>query len=115
MFYKVLGWVAIIVSVLLLIPSVVPGAVSVIASWLAFLILLVSILTIQSGNFFYFKVTATISAIGLFIANDSLRLYGALPGVPWVYKLTCYGAFIVICILAVLYAKKRATVSTEKT
>jgi len=105
-FYKILGWISILVSVLVLAPSVVPGAMSILASYVALLALLSSIFTIQSGNIFYFKTTAIISAIGIFIVNDGLRLYGALPQIPWSYRLIAYGVFILICVLVSFFAKK---------
>jgi hypothetical protein len=98
---------SIVVATLVLAPSVVPGAMSILASFIALLALITSIITIKSGNVFYFKITAIISAIGIFIVNDGLRLYGSLPQTPLLYKLSVYGVFIIICALASLYAKKR--------
>ena len=95
------------IATLVLIPSIVPGAMSMLASYIALLALITSIITIKSGNIFYFKVTAIISAIGIFIVNDGLRLYGSLPQIPLLYKLSVYGVFIIICALASIYAKKR--------
>jgi hypothetical protein len=106
-FYKLVGSISIVVSLLVLAPSVVPGSMSILASYIALLALLSSIFTIKSGNVFYFKTTTIISAIGIFIVNDGLRLYGALPQIPWSYRLSTYGVFIIICVVARLYAKKR--------
>jgi hypothetical protein len=105
--YKIFGWMSILVATLVLAPSVVPGAMSMLASYIALLALITSIITIKSGDVFYFKITAIISAIGLFIVNDGLRLYASLPQIPLLYKLSVYGVFIIICALAALYAKKR--------
>ena len=85
------------VATLVLAPSVVPGAMSMLASYIALLALITSIITIKSGDIFYFKITAIISAIGIFIVNDGLRLYGSLPQIPLLYKLSMYGVFIIIC------------------
>ena len=95
------------VATLVLAPSVVPGAMSMLASYIALLALITSIITIKSGDIFYFKIIAIISSIGIFIVNDGLRLYGSLPQIPLLYKLSMYGIFIIICVLAGLYAKKR--------
>jgi hypothetical protein len=80
--YKIFGWMSILVVTLVLAPSVVPGAMSMLASYIALMSLITSIITIKSGDVFYFKITAIISAIGLFIVNDGLRLYGSLPQIP---------------------------------
>ena len=90
MYHKVLGWISIIVAILVLAPSIVPGAFSILASHVALLALLLSITTIKSGNIFYFKSTAIISAVGLFIVNDGLRLYGSLPDISWQYRFGAY-------------------------
>jgi hypothetical protein len=110
MFYKVLGWVAIVFSILALAPSVVPGGMSVLALYIVIPSLIVSIITIESGSVFYFKSTAIISAIGIFIVNDGLRLYGSLAKSPLIYKLSVYSIFIIICLLASFYAKKHPSV-----
>ena len=110
MFYKIFGWMSIVVATLVLAPSVVPGAMSMLASYIALLALITSIITIKSGDVFYFKITAIISAIGIFVVNDGLRLYGSLPQIPLLYKLSVYGVFIITCALAGLYAKKRIVV-----
>jgi hypothetical protein len=109
-YLKVLGWMCILIEVMLLAPSIVPGAMSAVASFIAILILVISIVTIKTGNLFYFKFTAVISGISIFIVNDSLRLYGSLPQVPWEYQVSFYSLFIIICSLAIYYAKRRAGV-----
>lgn len=107
MFYKILGWLSIIISTLLLAPSFVPGTMSILASYIALFTLIASIFTVKSGNAFYFKTIAIITAINIFIINDGLRLYGSLPQFTWQNKLSIYGIFLTVCVLAAVYAKKR--------
>ena len=110
MFYKILGWISIVVSLFILAPSFVPGAMSILASYIALLALLTSIVTIKNGNLFYFKTTAIVSAINIFIVNDGLRLYGSLPQIAWFYKISVYSIFITICALTIRYAKNHVSV-----
>ena len=110
MYLKVLGRMCILIEIIVLAPSIVPGVMSALASFITLLILVISIVTIKTGNIFYFKVTAVISGISLFIVNDSLRLYGSLPQVSWEYQVSYYSLFIIICGLAIYYAKRRASV-----
>tara|TARA_R110002153_G_scaffold6556_28_gene30191 strand:- start:6228 stop:6569 length:342 start_codon:yes stop_codon:yes gene_type:complete len=112
-FYKILGWISIVVSILILAPSFVPGAMSFLASYIALLTILVSITTIKSGCTFYFKTTAIISAVNVFVVNDGLRLYGSLPQISWSYKITVYCVFITICVFTIFYAKKHIGVIKE--
>ena len=109
-YLKVLGWMCILIEVIILAPSIVPGAMSALASIITLLILVISIVTIKTGNLFYFKVTAVISGISIFIVNDSLRLYGSLPQVPWEFQVGFYSLFIIICGLTIYFAKRRAGV-----
>lgn len=106
MIYKTIGWASIILTTLLLAASVVPGAMSVLASFAGLVVLVVSILSIKAGSTFYFKVTAIITAAGIFLVNDGLRLYEPLPQVSWMNRISVYCVFLIICLLANLYAKK---------
>lgn len=107
MFYRVIGWLSILIATLLLALSLVPGAMSIIASYLALITLIASIVSCKSGSDFYFKSTAIITAIGIFIVNDGLRVVGSLPQTPLMYKLAVYGFFITTCLLARRYVRKR--------
>jgi hypothetical protein len=110
MYLKVLGWACILIALLVLAPSVVPGAMSVLASFIVLLTLILSSTTIKIGELFYFKATAIISGINMFFVNDSLRFYGSLSQISWQYKLGFYAVFICICVLTIYHAKKRAGV-----
>ena len=100
MIYKTIGWASIILTTLLLALSVVPGAMSVLASFAELVVLVVSILSIKAGSTFYFKVTAIVTAAGI------LRLYEPLPQISWMNRISVYCVFLMICLLANLYAKK---------
>lgn len=105
MFYKILGWTSILIAALSLIPSAVPGAMSVMASYIALFMFITSIITIKSGRDFYFNITAILTAIGIFIVNDGLRIYGSLPHTPLGYKLAVYSLFITMFVLVRRYTK----------
>jgi hypothetical protein len=67
MVYKIVGWVSIFGSVLALGPSIIPGAMSVIGVLFAIGTLIMSILPIKAGRFFYFRTSAIISGFGIFV------------------------------------------------
>ncbi len=79
MFYKILGWMSVVIATLVLAPSVVPGAMSMLALYIALLALITSIITIKSGDVFYFKITAIISAIGIFIYPSHFKMQVLAP------------------------------------
>ena len=70
MLIKILGWFSIFLATLALAPSIVPGAMSVLAFYLCLVALVMSIITIKSAGVFYFKTTAIIVCIGMLIVND---------------------------------------------
>ena len=103
---KILGWFSIIITTLALAPSIVPGAMSILAFYLSLGALIVSILTIKSADVFYFKTTAIIVCVGMLVVNDYLRFYGSLSQATWAEKIGLYAFYIVICITGFFKAKK---------
>jgi hypothetical protein len=105
---KILGWFSITLAVLALAPSIVPGAMSVLAYYLSLVALIFSIWTIKSGGVYYFKTTATIVCVGMFIFNDYLRLYSSLPQATWAEKLGLYTFYILIGVVGLTRVKKHS-------
>ena len=106
MFFKILGWFSITLATIALVPSIVPGAMSVLAFYLSLMALVVSITSIKYIGVFYFKITAIIVCVGMLVVNDYLRLYSSLPQATWGEKLGLYVLFIAICIIGFFIVKK---------
>ena len=111
MVYKIIGWVSILLCVLALAPSFVPGAVSMIGLLISMVALIMSILSIKTGNVFYFKTAVIITGFGIFAVNDGLRLYDSIPHVTWQYKLGVYCIFIMVCIFGCLFVKRNSSLT----
>jgi len=107
-YIKIFGWCLIFIGILAIALSIVPGAMSIIALFIAFTVLIFSIFTIKTGDLFYFKIISMLTAFNVFIANDGVRIYGSLPQILWQYKLIIYCAFIAIYALAIYFVKKRS-------
>ncbi len=99
------GWVAILLAVFSLAPSVVPGAMSGMGLLVSLAALVVSVFSVGSGRKNYFIVTLTIVVFGVFFVNDVLRLWASLP-VPMNVKFTLYGFFGIVVSLCMFFAKK---------
>ena len=108
MYIKIFGWCLIFIAVLAVALSIVPGAMSIIALFISFAVLIFPIFTIKTGDLFYFKIIAILTAFNIFIANDGVRIYGSLPQILWQHKLIIYCAFIAIYALAIYFIKKRS-------
>ena len=106
MFIKILGWFSIILATIALVPSIVPGAISVLSFYLSLMALVIAITSIKYAGVFYFKMTAIIVCVGMLVVNDYLRLYSSLPQVRWGEKLGLYGIYVAICIAGFFIVKK---------
>jgi hypothetical protein len=95
---KLIGWIAILIAVFSLAPSLVPGAMSLIGLAIGLVSLVLSLLSINKNNKIYFQITVVVVVLGTIFVNDTLRLVGALPEIPITFKLSIYGitAFVVI-------------------
>jgi uncharacterized membrane protein len=64
-------------------PSLVAGAIPVLAFYLSFVALVIAITSIKSTGVFYFKTTAIIVCFGMLMVNDYMRLYYSFPPATW--------------------------------
>jgi len=100
---KIIGWLAILLSMFSLAPSIVPGAMSLIGLVISLFSLVFSVASVAKNKKGYFTITLINVLLGLLIANDTLRVWGSVSGVPVQFKLSAYGiSFLVIvgCITA---------------
>ncbi|MBU2970413.1 hypothetical protein KO527_13745 [Pseudoalteromonas sp. C2R02] len=109
-----IGWFSIVLAFLALAPSLVPGALSLLAFYLSLVSLIISITTIKSFGIIYFKATSIIVGFGMLIINDYLRIYGSLPQSTWVEKMSLYGIYLIICSIGLLSVKRHGEVSNLK-
>ena len=114
---KYLGWCLVSLSLLLVLPSVVPGAMSLLAFYFSLFTLILCIKTIKTHGGKFFKMTMSFTGIGLFIFNDYLRVYGAYEKATWVEKLSLYAIYLTLSLFG-LYKirqhKKLRSVITER-
>ncbi len=94
---SVIGWVAIFLAIVSLAPSFVPGAVSLIGLSASFGALIMSIFSVSGDKKYHFYITLAIVVLGIFVVNDTLRLWKPLP-IPIITKITMYA----ICSLVVM-------------
>ena len=103
---KILGWFSIVITILALAPSFVPGAMSLFAFYLSLVMLVTSIATIKRTGDFYFKTTAIVVCVGMLIINDYIRLFGSFSHATWGEKLGMYAFYMVIYIIGFLKVKR---------
>lgn len=88
---KIIGWLAILLAVCSLVPSLVPGVMSLIGLVIGLFSIVISLLSVGKGGRGYFRVTAWIVLLGMVLVNDAVRLFGSLPEIPIEFKLAVYG------------------------
>lgn len=101
----IIGWVAIILAILSLAPSIVPGAVSVMGLLISLGALIISVFSISVGHKNYFNITLAITFFDVFFVNDALRIWGSLPSLINA-KITMYGLFFLVVFACLFFATK---------
>ncbi len=106
-----LGWLAVLTSLLAWAPSFMPGAMSVIGLLLSAAALLLSVFSVQVkdgrvANGFYY-VTLCNVLIGAFVINDAMRLWQSLE-LPFNTKLFLYGFLVATVVLSYILIRWRA-------
>lgn len=96
----VIGWLAVLLGIFALAPSIVPGAMSVMGLLVSFVALVMAVLTVRSAGQTFFKVTLGLVIVGVLLVNDGTRLWGAL--MPLDIRLPLYVAAFIVCLLCVI-------------
>lgn len=109
---KVIGWLAIILSMVSLAPSIVPGAMSLMGLLLSLFALMLSILSVEINNRKFFNITLAIVVFGVLLVNDALRIWESLT-MPVDIKLMVY-AVVVLIIAGSGIAVSKLSISSEK-
>ncbi len=92
---KFIGWLAIILAILSLAPSIVPGAMSLIGLLVSLFSLILSIFSVEINNRKFFIITLSIVVFGVFLLNGVLRVWEPLP-MPGDTRLMVYGVLALI-------------------
>ncbi|MBQ4809780.1 hypothetical protein J8M20_00445 [Pseudoalteromonas luteoviolacea] len=99
------GRLTILISIVILLPSVVPGAMSVLAYYLSIVVFASSVMTIGQCGIVYFRANALITAIGAIVLNDYLRLIGSLEVATWTGKAALYSLYLIVLLFGTWKAK----------
>ena len=89
------GWLAIAVALFALVPSVVPGAVSVFGLLISLTALIVSVFSVKKKGRKYFTITMILVFVNVLLVNDGLRIWSPLE-MPMNMKLALYGLFFFV-------------------
>ena len=103
---KIVGVISVVLVVLSLGPNIVPGAMSLIGLVITLFALVMSVFSVEKGKSVFFKVTLVFSAVGILAVNDTMRIYGAIPGVPVEFKVGVY-FFLLVVIAGCIYSVKK--------
>ncbi|NLR23534.1 hypothetical protein F9Y85_19885 [Pseudoalteromonas maricaloris] len=107
MVYKIIGGVAIFLSIVALYPSMQPGAPSVIGFYLTLLSMFISALASQRQLPYYFYCVALFSLSNVLFLNDGTRLSLLFIQGDWTYICSMYSLFLVVlCIGSLLIRYK---------
>jgi len=104
----IVGILAVTFGLLALGPSVVPGVMSLIGLIISLFSLVLSLLSIESIKQGYFRVSLLLTLFGILIANDTLRIWDSMPGVPIEFKVCAYGIAMIILTGCILLARNMA-------
>lgn len=105
------GLLAVTLAILSLVPSFVPGAVSVIGLLMSLLALLLSLFSIRKRGQRYFRAVLGIVVIGMLLVNDSLRIWATHP-IPMGVQAVLVALAGIIIAACVLMARKLAGTAT---
>lgn len=84
------AWTGVLLAIFSLLPSFVPGAMSVIGLALSLLSVVITTLSVRATGKRYFYAAVGITLFGVFLVNDGLRVWMPLD-YPWSFKLVLYG------------------------
>lgn len=100
-----IGWISILLAILSLVPSIVPGAMSIFGLLISLIALIISVFSVRKQTSQYFLSTITIVIVGLFLVNDGLRIWDPLE-MPITFKLVLYSIFLIVVVCCVLVVRK---------
>lgn len=94
---RLVGWFAVLLALISLAPSFVPGAMSVIGLSISLLSLAISVLSVRRVGQKFFRATLAIVLFGALLVNAVLRVW--LPmGAPIEVTMSLYGALCLVVV-----------------
>lgn len=97
---------AILLAVFFLLPSVVPGAMSILAFLASLAVLVFALLSVSNGRQNHFNATLIIVASGVLFVNDGLRIWADPLPMPINFKATMYGGGFMVVLACVIAASQ---------
>ena len=101
----VAGWASILLVFISLAFSIVPGSVSIFGLLLSMLALGISLFSVKNYRAKFFRLTAILAIAGMFLVNDSLRIWNAID-MPPKFRFSLYGTTFVIFFVLILVARR---------
>ncbi len=98
------GWSAVLLAVFALLPSSLPGAMSVIGCLISLAALILSVGSVRHHSLSYVHLTLLLVLVGIFVINDGLRL-GSPINIPFHFKFSLYGLALIV-VVGCLYVAK---------
>ncbi|GJL53322.1 MAG: hypothetical protein NPIRA02_04540 [Nitrospirales bacterium] len=112
MMRSVIGWTAVLLALLALAPSIVPGAMSIFGLLLSLAALILSVGSVRHHSLVYVHATLILVVVGIMVINSGLRIGDPLP-MPLHLKLALYGLAGVV-LAGSLYAAKTIDASNRR-
>lgn len=91
------GWIAVILALIALLPSIVPGAMSIVGLVFSLAALILSVGSVRNHSMAYVHATLILVIVGIVFLNDGLRLADPQP-MPVQFKFSLYGLVLVVVI-----------------
>ena len=107
LFFKFVGWVAVALSLPGLFFGFAPGVMAIFAYMILVIALLLSVISIKSGNVMYFKLTALVATTGALFVNSSTSLLSAAGSPPWQWKIVSYIILAFILATGLLFSRRQ--------
>ena len=107
-----MGWTAVLLALFALLPSFVPGAMSIFGLLIALAALILSVGSVRHQSMAYVHATLILVVVGILGINAGLRLGDPLP-MPLQFKLALYGLAGVV-IARGWYAAKAINASNRR-
>lgn len=93
----VVGWTAVLLTLLALFLSILPGAMSILGLVLSLAALILSVGSVRNHSMVYMHATLILVVIGIVFVNDGLR-FGDPGPMPVQFKFSLYGLALVVVI-----------------
>lgn len=91
-------------AVFALVPSLIPGAMSIIGCFISLAALILAVGSVRHHSLSYVHATLLLVLVGMFVINDGLRL-ASFKNMPLHFKFFLYGLALVVVVGCLSVAK----------